>query len=230
MLKVSQISKSFKDKKILQSLSFQAKIGSISVFLGTSGTGKSTILRLLNNLETLDSGTISFNERPLKTGDVGMVFQDFNLFPHLTIEENITLSLTHVFKKKASETKSIASVLLKQYFLEDFAQAYPGSLSGGQKQRVALARTLAINPQIICLDEPTSALDPVLTNMVGDIISNLAKQNLTVIVATHDTDLIKQLDCTIYLMDKGAIQESATTKNLLVEPALYPHLKKFLGL
>lgn len=230
MLKVSNISKSFKDKKILNSLSFEAKKGSINIFLGTSGTGKSTILRLLNNLETIDSGTVTLQNKPLQQTNIGMVFQEFNLFPHLTVEENITLPLTQVLKKSEAQSKKIARTLLNQYSLEGFANAYPGSLSGGQKQRVALARTLATNPQVVCLDEPTSALDPVLTSMVADIITDLSKQGLTIIIATHDTDLIKRLDCTIYLMDKGKIKEQATTKSLKDSASQHPHLKKFLHL
>ena len=230
MLNVKNISKSFKEKQVLKQLSFDAEPGSIIVFLGTSGTGKSTILRLLNKLETIDTGTISLNEKPLSTQDIGMVFQSFNLFPHLSVEENITLPLTHVFKKTKPAAQKIARELLKQYKLEDFAQSYPGSLSGGQKQRVALARTLATKPKVVCLDEPTSALDPVLTTTVAKIINELAEKNLTVIIATHDTDLIKQLNCVIYLMEAGSIVETATTENLKKEPTQYPLLKQFLNL
>lgn len=230
MLKVSNISKSFKNKKVLNNVTFTAEPGTVSIFLGTSGTGKSTILRLLNNLETVDSGTMLFDGKPLKQEDIGMVFQSFNLFPHLTVQENITLPLTHVFKKTKPEANKIAQKLLKEYLLEDFAHAYPGSLSGGQKQRVGLARTLATNPKIVCLDEPTSALDPILTTTVAQIITKLAQENFTIIIATHDTDLIKQLDCNIHLMKNGTIHESATTKNLIADPSKFPDLKDFLKL
>jgi polar amino acid transport system ATP-binding protein len=230
MLKVSNISKSFKDNKVLNSISFNAEPGSVTIFLGTSGTGKSTILRLLNNLETTDSGTILLNNKPLQQKDIGMVFQSFNLFAHLTVEENITLPLIHVFKKTKTEAQKIARELLKQYQLEELAQSYPGSLSGGQQQRVALARTLATNPKIVCLDEPTSALDPILTTTVAKIITKLAQKKLTIIIATHDTDLIKQLSCTIHLMNKGDILETATTKELIANPDKHPKLKRFLNL
>jgi polar amino acid transport system ATP-binding protein len=230
MLKISCLSKSFNNKSVLKNITFTAAPGTITVFLGTSGTGKSTILRLISGLESADQGTLEFNSQPLEQKDVGMVFQSFNLFPHLTVEENITLSLIHVFKKTSAEAQQIAKKLLQQYQLEDFSQAYPGSLSGGQRQRVALARTLATNPKIVCLDEPTSALDPILTMAVAKIITLLAKNGLTVIIATHDTDLIKQLDCTIHLMNQGSIQETASTKTLIENSSAYPQLKSFLHL
>jgi len=230
MLKISNISKSFKNKQVLKDITFSAEPGTISIFLGTSGTGKSTILRLLNNLETVDQGTMELDNKPLDQKDVGMVFQSFNLFPHLTVQENITVPLTQVFKKTKAEANKIAQKLLQEYLLADFAHTYPASLSGGQKQRVGLARTLATNPKIVCLDEPTSALDPILTTTVAHIITKLAQDNFTILIATHDTDLIKQLSCTVHLMKNGRIHESATTKNLISDPSKFPDLKEFLKL
>lgn len=234
MLKIDNLFKTFNDKKILNNVSLEVKKGEIALLLGSSGVGKSTLLRILNNLETIDAGTISLNNQllDLKTVNVthvtGMVFQHFNLFEHLTVEENITLSLEHSLHKSKSEAKKIAHTFLKMYGLENKTKCYISQLSGGQKQRVALARALALQPQIICLDEPTSALDPLLTNHVADIIQQLATDNYIVLIASHDIALLDKLDCTIYLMTEGRIVESVHSAQFKDNPKKYPHIHKFV--
>jgi ABC-type polar amino acid transport system ATPase subunit len=235
MLKIDHINKSFKTKKILNNVSLPVQKGEIALFLGSSGVGKSTLLRILNNLETVNSGTISLDGIPLDlatintTHTVGMVFQHFNLFDHLTVKENITLPLERVLKKNAPEAEKIAHELLERYGLLEQKNKYAAQLSGGQKQRLAIARALAMEPKIICLDEPTSALDPVLTSYVANNIQQLATDGYIVLVATHDTDLLKKLDCTIYLMSEGSIIETAHSRELHNNPDAFPRIKKFIA-
>ena len=235
MLKINNLTKTFHTKKILNNISVSVKKGEIAVFLGASGVGKSTLLRILNNLETVNSGTISLDDIQLDlttintTHTVGMVFQHFNLFDHLTVEQNITLPLAEVLKKNPADAQNIAHDLLKQYSLLDNKNKYASQLSGGQKQRLAIARALAMQPKIICLDEPTSALDPVLTSYVASNIQQLAHDGYIVLVATHDTDLLAKLNCTIYLMSEGSIVETAHSDALKNNPEQFPRLKKFIA-
>jgi glutamate transport system ATP-binding protein len=235
MLKINHITKSFNTKKILNDISFTVAKGEIALFLGSSGVGKSTLLRILNNLETINSGTISLDDTPLNlatintTHTVGMVFQHFNLFEHLTVEQNITLPLERILKKSRADAQAIAHTLLKKYGLVDQKDKYALQLSGGQKQRLAIARALAMEPKIICLDEPTSALDPVLTSYVANNIQQLAKDGYIVLVATHDTDLLKKLDCTIYLMSEGNIIETARSQELHSNPNAFARIQKFIA-
>jgi ABC-type polar amino acid transport system ATPase subunit len=235
MLKIDQLNKSFNTKKILNNVNLTVQKGEIAVFLGSSGVGKSTLLRILNNLESVNSGTISLDNKILDlatintTHTVGMVFQHFNLFDHLTVEQNITLPLEKILKKKPADATKIAHHLLQRYGLLDKNNKYAFQLSGGQKQRLAIARALAMEPKIICLDEPTSALDPVLTSYVANNIQELAKDGYIVLVATHDTDLIEKLDCTIYLMSQGNIIETAQSQDLKNIPANYPKITKFIA-
>ncbi len=234
MLKVEHLSKSFNGKKILDNVSFDIRKGHIGLFLGQSGVGKSTLLRIFNNLETYDSGVISLNGKELDlskvntTHTVGMVFQQFNLFEHLTVKENITLTLIQVIHKSEREANKIALELLQHYNLEDKADQFPSQLSGGQKQRLALARTLATHPEVVCLDEPTSALDPMLTNYVAKNIQELAHEGLTVLVATHDISLLQRLSCTIYLMQHGKIIERALSSDFQNNPNEFPHIHRFI--
>jgi len=235
MLNLEKITKKFNDKLILDGVSLRIEKGDIAVLLGPSGVGKSTLLRILNNLETIDSGNIYYDNKKLnletisKTHIVGMVFQQFNLFEHLTVEQNITIILEKVLKKSKDNAKKIAKKLLQQFGLEDKAKKFVSQLSGGQKQRLAIARMLSVKPQIICMDEPTSSLDPLLTTYVANNIQQLADQDYTVLVATHDTDLLAKLNCTIYLMDKGKIVESATSVEFFKNKDAYPQIKKFVS-
>jgi ABC-type polar amino acid transport system ATPase subunit len=235
MLKIKHLNKSFHTKKILNDISLTVNKGEIALFLGSSGVGKSTLLRILNNLETINSGIIELDDIPLDlstintTHTVGMVFQHFNLFDHLTVEQNITLPLERVLKKTPAEAQAIAHNLLQRYGLLEQKNKYALQLSGGQKQRLAIARALVMQPKIICLDEPTSALDPVLTSYVANNIQQLANDGYIVLVATHDTDLLKKLDCTVYLMSEGAIIETAQSQELRNNPDAFPRIKRFIA-
>ncbi|MCA9770587.1 amino acid ABC transporter ATP-binding protein [Candidatus Dependentiae bacterium] len=235
MLKLENIKKTFGNKKVIDSISFSVKKGEIAMLIGGSGVGKSTLLRILNNLETLNGGTVTLDNKPLdlkqvsKNHTIGMVFQGFNLFDHITVEQNITLPLQTVFDTSRKEAHAIAHNLLAHYGLEDKKNTYPQNLSGGQKQRLAIARSLAMKPKIICLDEPTSALDPLLTTHVANNIQELAKQGYIVLVASHDTELLKKLDCTIYLIEAGRIIETATSAEIKKNPQQFPKLTSFIA-
>jgi len=235
MLKIENLSKSIKGKKILDQLSLTVGKGQLAILLGPSGVGKSTLLRTLNNLEPIQEGTVHLDGKPVdlsavnKTHTIGMVFQSFNLFEHLTALENITLALEHVLKTSKATAQEEAYALLKDYGLLECANQYPAQLSGGQKQRLALCRTLATHPHVVCLDEPTSALDPLLTKYVAETIQTLIKKNLIVLVATHDLGLLSQLTGTIYLMEKGRIVEQASTQEFYEKKGKFPKLNQFVG-
>ncbi len=231
MLNIHNISKTFNGKKIFTDLSLTVGPGQIALLLGSSGVGKSTLLRILSNLETPDTGTILLDGKPLKDYPpytVGMVFQHFNLFKHLSVEHNITLALEKIFGWDSAKAHEHAYKLLEQYNIEDKASQPITSLSGGQKQRLAIARALALNPRIVCMDEPTSALDPRLTHSIAQEIQNLAQKGHIVIVSTHDMNLVSHLDCTIYLIDQGHIIETASSKELQTEAHGFKHISTFI--
>lgn len=234
MLKVNHLSKTIRTKRVLKDLNFEIDHGKIAIFLGRSGVGKSTLLRVLNNLESYDSGSFILDGSALNLANVnhahtvGMVFQHFNLFENLNAEDNIIFPLTHCKGLDKKEAKDIASRLLERYGLQDHAKASVCHLSGGQKQRLAIARTLAVNPKIICLDEPTSALDPRLTNQVAKFITELAAENRIVLLTTHDMNLLEQLDGQLFLMEEGSIIESTSKSECLANPTFYPKLQNFL--
>ncbi len=229
MLEINKVAKQFGEKKVLKDISLSVKPGEIAFLLGPSGVGKSTLLRILNNLETIDSGTITLDGHPLKPSEVGMVFQQFNLFDNMTVERNITFPLIKVAHKSPQEAKKIAHDLLERYGLADKADVYISQLSGGQKQRLGIARSLAMKPHVMCLDEPTSALDPLLTNYVAQTIQDLASDGYTVVVASHDIALLTQLKCTIYVMkEKGIIAQTATSEDYNNNPDTYPIIKQFI--
>lgn len=234
MFKVSHLSKTIQSKKILNHLNFEIDHGKVAIFLGASGVGKSTLLRVLNNLESYDSGLFTLDGSLLNLSDVnrthtvGMVFQHFNLFENLNVEENILCALKHCKSWDLVKAKQIAHQLLERYQLQDKAKASISQLSGGQKQRLSIARTLAVDPKIICLDEPTSALDPKLTNQIAQFITELAAENRIVILTTHDMGLLQQLNGHLFLMEEGCIVESALKSDCLAHPSSYPKLHNFL--
>jgi len=234
MLKVQKLTKTIKDKKIFKELDFEVDHGKIALFLGGSGVGKSTLLRILNNLESYDKGSFILDGQSLnlktvnRNHTIGMVFQHFNLFEHLSVEDNIVLPLVKCQNKKRSEALKISSALLEHYGILDKAKVKSSQLSGGQKQRLAIARTLALNPKIICLDEPTSALDPKLTTQVAFFIKELARENRIILLTTHDVSLIDQLEGQLFLMEGGTIIESASKRDCFAQAGHYPKLQSFL--
>ncbi|MES2199991.1 MAG: ABC transporter permease subunit [Chlamydiota bacterium] len=219
---------------ILKKVSFAVKRGEVAVFLGSSGAGKTTLLRALNHLETLDDGECLLDGAPLnlslvgKKSTAGMVFQHFNLFDHLTVEENVMLALMRQQGKDKEKAFSIAKGLLERYHLIDKAKVNVKTLSGGQKQRLAIARAVALEPEIICLDEPTSALDPFLTQEIAKYIKDLANENRIVLITTHDMSLLQALDAKVFFMQGGTIVESAYKKEIEANPSLYPLSAKFI--
>lgn len=234
MLQIQNLTKYFGSKRILNNVSLAVRHGEIAVLLGSSGVGKSTLLRILNNLESYDDGVCYLDGEILdissvnRTHQVGMVFQQFNLFEHLTVQENITLPLERALGLSARAAREKARTLLEEFHLLDKAGALASRLSGGQKQRLAIARTLAMDPQIVCFDEPTSALDPLLSSFVAESIQALARRNLIILVATHDTGLLEKLSCSIYLMHKGEIVEQTTDEEFRKQPSATPALQAFV--
>jgi polar amino acid transport system ATP-binding protein len=194
MLKVVNLNKSFKQNRVLKDITFELEKGEVGVLLGKSGAGKTTILRCINDLEKFDSGEIIIDNKTIKSskdmaeirGEIGMVFQNFNLFPHMTVLENIIESPVNIFKVDRSEAEKSAKELLELVDLEDKLDAYPFELSGGQQQRVAIARSCALMPKVLCFDEPTSALDSDTIQRVVAIIKKLKDKGMTVLIITHD--------------------------------------------
>lgn len=235
MLKIKNLVKAIGSKTIIDHLNLQVDYGKIAVLLGASGVGKSTLLRILNNLENINQGEIELDGKTLDLDTVnhdhtvGLVFQNFNLFEHLTVLQNMTLAPEQVLKQPAAQAQVAAQALLKRYDLLDRSGHLPCQLSGGQKQRLAIARTLALRPKIVCLDEPTSALDPLLTGYVANNIKELAGQGYIVLVATHDTALLEKLPCTIHLMQQGRIIESVDSVDFFANQERYPVLANFIA-
>lgn len=229
MLHIKNLSKKFGTKTVLDDVCLEIATGSIGVLLGSSGTGKSTLLRIIAGLEHQDHGSLLLDADYLKPAQVGMVFQQFNLFENLTVQENITFALTQGRTKLAlAQAQQITYDLLKQYGLLEFAQRYPSELSGGQQQRLAILRTIAQKPAVICFDEPTSALDPLLKTYIAKNITELAHMGYTILVATHDVQLVGQLPCTIFLMQAGTIIQKAASEAFKNNPHNFPEIKKFM--
>ncbi len=235
MLKVDKLTKSFNGKIILKDLSFSIEKGEIAVFLGESGVGKSTLLRVLNNLETFDSGLLNLDGLNLnlrdahETNSIGMVFQHFNLFENLTVEDNIIVTMMNCKDLTRKKVEDLTAHLLCKYELHEFSKFRVSQLSGGQKQRLAIARTVAVNPKIICLDEPTSALDPRLTTQVAKYITELCKDNRIVILTTHDMSLLEKLDARMFLMKEGSIIETASKAEYFANPQKYARFQTYFG-
>lgn len=199
MLKVENLNKSFGNKKVLKNINIEVEKGSIFMITGESGVGKTTLIRCLSGLETYDSGTISFiNEDKKDDNSIGLVFQNFNLFPHLNVMENISYPLVKSKKLNKIKAKEKAEELIEMLGLKGLEDHYEYQISGGQKQRVAIARAIAMDPQYLCFDEPTSALDYKLRNSVGDILKTVASKGMGVIVITHDRSFAKKYANEIY--------------------------------
>ena len=237
MISVKNLKKSFGDNEVLKDISLDVKPQEVVVVIGPSGSGKSTFIRCLNLLESVTGGHVYVTGKDLtdkKTNineirkEVGMVFQHFNLFPHKTILENITLAPINVrgMKKQVAEEK--AMVLLKKVGLADKAKAYPDSLSGGQKQRVAIARALAMEPKVMLFDEPTSALDPEMVGEVLEVMKQLAKDGMTMIVVTHEMGFAREVGDRVIFMDNGYIVEENKPVELFSNPQ-HERTKAFLS-
>ena len=227
MIIVKDLHKSFEDNQVLKGVSYHIHPGEKIVVVGPSGSGKSTFLRCLNLLERPTSGEIWFDGQNITDPKIdinkvrqhmGMVFQHFNLFPHKTIMENITLAPVRLKLMKPEEAKEEALRLLKLVNLEEKADAYPGQLSGGQKQRIAIVRSLAMKPKMMLFDEPTSALDPEMVGEVLEVMKNLADQGMTMAVVTHEMGFAKEVGTRVMFMDEGRILEQGTPEDIFDNP------------
>ncbi|WP_445489947.1 amino acid ABC transporter ATP-binding protein [Niallia sp. 03133] len=227
MIIVDKLKKSFGTNEVLKDINVKIDPQEVVVIIGPSGSGKSTFLRCLNLLETVTSGQISIQGKYLTDKgtdinkvrrEVGMVFQQFNLFPHKTVLQNIIISPMKVKKVEAEAAKKKALALLKKVGLEDKANVYPDSLSGGQKQRVAIARALAMEPKIMLFDEPTSALDPEMVGEVLEVMKDLAKEGMTMVVVTHEMGFAREVGDRVIFMDGGYIVEENIPSELFSNP------------
>ena len=236
VLELVNVRKSFDTELVLNNLSLSVPEHTATVLIGASGSGKSTLLRCINLLETIDDGQIFLDGReisdPLINVDeirrnLGMVFQSFNLFPHKTVLENITLSPIKVHGKSKDEANTHALALLKRFDLSDKADQYPDRLSGGQQQRVAIIRSLAVNPRLLLLDEVTSALDPVLVNEVLSSVRDLKLDGMTMVLATHEMGFATQVADEVCFLESGSIVERGTPEQVLKNP-VNPKTQEFL--
>ena len=237
MINVENLSKNFGNLKVLKNISTTINKGEVISIIGPSGSGKSTFLRCINKLEEPTEGHIYIDGMDLmdKNTDinkirerVGMVFQHFNLFPRMTVLENLTLSPTIVKKESKEEAEKYALYLLQKVDLSDKANSYPNQLSGGQKQRIAIARALAMKPEVILFDEPTSALDPEMIKEVLDVMRNLAKEGMTMLIVTHEMGFARNVGNRILFMDNGEIIEDCSPKDFFENPT-NERIKDFLN-
>ena len=237
MINVENLSKNFGNLKVLKNISTTINKGEVISIIGPSGSGKSTFLRCINKLEEPTEGHIYIDGMDLmdKNTDinkirerVGMVFQHFNLFPNMTVLENLTLSPTIVKKESKEEAEKYALYLLQKVDLSDKANSYPNQLSGGQKQRIAIARALAMKPEVILFDEPTSALDPEMIKEVLDVMRNLAKEGMTMLIVTHEMGFARNVGNRILFMDNGEIIEDCSPKDFFENPT-NERIKDFLN-
>ena len=234
LIKVENLQKSFEDTKVLGGISTEIRQGEVVAVIGPSGSGKSTFLRSLNRLEIPTGGKIYFEGVDITAPEtdidhvrqrIGMVFQQFNLFPHKTVKENIMLAPVTLKLMTPEEAAKKAMELLNRVGLPDKADAYPGSLSGGQKQRIAIARALAMNPDVMLFDEPTSALDPEMVGEVLEIMKELAESGMTMVVVTHEMGFAREVATRVIFINEGNIQEENTPQEFFANPQ-HPRLKK----
>lgn len=227
MIKIEDLHKTFGKNEVLKGINIEIAAGEVVVVIGPSGSGKSTFLRCLNLLETPTSGRIDFEGTNLLAKGVnidqlrqkmGMVFQSFNLFPHKTVLENVTISPIKVKKEAEAAANETGLKLLDQVGLKEKSQAYPSSLSGGQQQRVAIARALAMNPDVMLFDEPTSALDPEMVGEVLAVMKKLAENGMTMVVVTHEMGFAREVADRVIFMDEGIIQEEGTPEQIFGSP------------
>lgn len=236
MIRIDGLHKNFGDLHVLKGIDKQINQGEVVAVIGPSGSGKSTFLRCINKLEDPTKGSIFIEGQDIMDNNVninnlrervGMVFQHFNLFPHKSVLENLTLAPMKVKKKTKEEINKKALGLLKRVGLSDKADAYPNQLSGGQKQRIAIARALAMDPHIILFDEPTSALDPEMVREVLDVMRDLAKEGMTMVIVTHEMGFAKNVANRVMFMDDGMVEEDGAPKDIF-ENAKSERTKEFL--
>ncbi len=244
-LEMNHVRKSFGDLEVLKGISIQVNEGEVLSIIGPSGSGKSTLLRCATLLEKMDSGDLSYLGTPAATivdgyteyeknsklekikESFGLVFQNFNLFPHYTVLKNIIDAPIHVQKRKKKEVLKEAEDLLRKMGLEDKANYYPSQLSGGQQQRVAIARALALKPKVLFFDEPTSALDPELTGEVLKVIKSLAEEKMTMVIVTHEMNFAKNISDRVVFMDQGVVALQGTPEEVF--DSSHERMREFLG-
>lgn len=226
MIKIKNLKKSFGDLQVLKGIDLNVSEGEVVVIIGPSGSGKSTLLRCINFLEVPTEGTVTVDNIPMDSEEninrvreeVGMVFQRFNLFPHMTVLNNITLAPMKVRKIERSRAEITAQELLDRVGLGNKAEAYPNQLSGGQQQRVAIARALAMNPKVMLFDEPTSALDPEMVGEVLDVMKRLAERGMTMVVVTHEMGFAREVGTRLLFVDGGYIVEEGVPREVFENP------------
>jgi ABC-type polar amino acid transport system ATPase subunit len=237
MITCKNVIKTFGNLEVLKGVDLHVSQGEVVVIIGPSGSGKSTFLRCMNHLESIDGGSITINGKMVENKeaalnklrqDIGMVFQQFNLFPHMTVLQNVMEAPVLLKKVTKAEAKEKGIQLLKKVGLEEKADEYPNRLSGGQKQRVAIARALAMEPTIMLFDEPTSALDPELVGEVLAVMKQLAKEGMTMVVVTHEMGFAKEVADRVIFMDDGNIIEQGIPEDIFVNPK-HDRTKEFLG-
>jgi polar amino acid transport system ATP-binding protein len=237
IVQIEGVHKYFGSVHALRGVTMHVNQGEVLVIIGPSGCGKSTLLRSINGLETIDAGRIVVDNNVIDSqhkninavrAEVGMVFQQFNLFPHLTVLENLTLAQIQVRKRDKKESRDIAHDLLRKVRIPEKSNMYPGQLSGGQQQRVAIARALAMNPKIMLFDEPTSALDPEMINEVLDVMLDLAHEGMTMLVVSHEMGFARNAASRVIFMDAGTVVAEGTPKEMFDNPT-NERMKQFLS-